>query len=94
MCWRACNVAWQEFAEDLNDQYQDRDLSVDFSQIDDELEAMINDPDITTELSGAGLGEMPNISPPVSSLHEPIPAVKKGAGSQENEKSQLLAFMG
>lgn len=62
---------------------------MDFSQIEDELEAMINDPEISTELSTAGANyEMSQVQLPESAVPSPKP------NTHENESSKLLAYMG
>ena len=78
-----------DFAEDLNAEY-DRDASIDMGAVEDELEAMLADPDISTDLAVLA-GNMPPL--PVSEGVSAPQHTQQQPGSADNERSQLLAHM-
>lgn len=77
-----------DFAEDLNAEY-DRDASIDMSAVEDELEAMLADETISTDLSIPNMNTTPL---PVSDAFA-APSQAQQPISSETERSQLLAHM-
>lgn len=81
-----------DFAEDLNNEY-DRDASIDMGAVEDELEAMLADESISTDLS------VPVINTAQLPLSDAFPVVQQSQQQHqqpnptENERSQLLAHM-
>jgi len=80
-----------DFAEDLSTEFSDRD-TVDLGAVEEELEAMLADPDISTDILPSSSTAAPafNIAVP-SYEHKPIPPPARS--SNESERSQLLAHM-
>ena len=80
-----------DFAEDLNAEFSDRD-TVDLGAVEDELEAMLNDPDISTDIIPSSSTAAPALNIAVPSYeHTPIPPPARSGN--ESERSQLLAHM-
>ena len=81
-----------DFAEDLNNEYE-RDASIDMSAVEEELEAMLQDPDISTDLSIPSIPAPPSSLPMLESPSSQSTLKAQQASSTENERSQLLAHM-
>ena len=80
----------QDFAEDINNEF-DRDSNIDLGAVEDELEAMLADPDISTDMPAPSSSTQPlSLSPP-DYERQPIPPPARNSG--ENERSKLLAHM-
>jgi len=78
-----------DFAEDLSAEYE-RDTSIDLGAVEDELESLLNDPDVTTDLAMPA----PNFPTIPAADQFPVPpSHHKQSQSAENERSQLLAHM-
>ena len=77
-----------DFAEDLNAEY-DRDASIDMGAVEDELEAMLADETISTDLSIPAASTTPL---PMSDTFAARPQTQQ-TSSTETERSQLLAHM-
>ena len=78
-----------DFAEDLNNEY-DRDASIDMGAVEDELEAMLSDETISTDLS---VPVVATASLPVSEPFAAPPQMQHQPSNTETERSQLLAHM-
>jgi len=81
-----------DFAEDLNNEY-DRDASIDMNAVEEELEAMLQDPDISTDLGIPSIPISPSSVPMIESSSSQSTLNAQQPSSTENERSQLLAHM-
>ena len=81
-----------DFAEDLNNEYE-RDAVVDMSAVEEELEAMLQDPEISTDLSVPVLPAPPSSLPMMESPSSSSTLNTQQPSSTESERSQLLAHM-
>lgn len=81
-----------DFAEDLNNEYE-RDAAVDMSAVEEELEAMLQDPDISTDLTLPNLPIPPPSLPMMESPSSSSTLNAQQPSTTETERSQLLAHM-
>ena len=78
-----------DFAEDLSAEYE-RDTSIDMGAVEEELESLLADPDVSTDLPVPA----PNFPTVPAADKFPVPpSHNQQSQSAESERSQLLAHM-